>query len=432
MKHKAFLFISGLLLLVFESALVSAADVRSYISGSGSYRSVIIEGVIEPGDHERFLRVIQENQGNISGLYIFSPGGDFYEAMKIGRSMRALELSSQVPMRDSLNRPVCESGLPGQAPQVPSNCICASACFFIHIGAVHRGGNYLAVHRPYFARGIFGELTQSEAQAAFDDLQQSARQYMFEMGVPQHIQEEILGTPSERTLILDDSVVKTYFWGALPYRHEWKRNRCIFLTEQESLRLEEYSERLIRAARSPKIRILDSERSDFAALQEKQRQEMRCDIEIENNSRIEAYSRYFGISPSDYASQDFSKWSDSIKYLGMSFSEILLEGGFVEDNGFSPVLKREATHNSPLILLMGSATNERNVVSISMVSTPSPSVQYINGLVQTLDVTWGVSSVGDGETEWLWQNQDFNAKLMLEPASASGPFLSLTIRSRTR
>ena len=36
----------------------------------------------------------------------------------------------------------------------------------------------------YFEKGYFGNLTEAEAKKAFDTLQDSAREYMLEMGVP--------------------------------------------------------------------------------------------------------------------------------------------------------------------------------------------------------------------------------------------------------
>lgn len=58
-----------------------AADIRPYIFGSGAYRLIVIEGNIEPGDYDNFLRIVKENQGQVSGVWLFTPGGDFQEAM---------------------------------------------------------------------------------------------------------------------------------------------------------------------------------------------------------------------------------------------------------------------------------------------------------------------------------------------------------------
>jgi hypothetical protein len=128
-----------------------AADIRPFIPGTGSYRAIVIEGPIVSGDFDTFVRIVRENEGQVSGVFCFSPGGNFYEAMKIGRAMRKLELSSQAPMRDQAGHPSC-SGDFGPKPYDQRNCTCASAGFFIHIGGIHRGGTFLAVHRPYFER----------------------------------------------------------------------------------------------------------------------------------------------------------------------------------------------------------------------------------------------------------------------------------------
>jgi len=415
---------------MLHSTLAAAADIRPFISGSGSYRTIVIEGNIEPGDFETFVRIAKENQGKISGVHIFSPGGDFYEAMKIGRAMRALELSSQVPMRSQSGQPSCEDIL-GIKPNDPKNCTCASAGFFIHIGAVHRGGTYLAVHRPYFAKGKFGDLSQADAQKAFDALQESARAYMQEMGVPKHIQEDVLGTPSERALVLDDKTVKTYFWLELPYRHEWKKNRCSKLSESETQRTEDYSRRLLRARSASDADFSKAEWNDLTALQKKQDEERRCDIEIEKQSRIDAYARYFGVKPTDYAGQNFSKWSDGAKYLGRRFYELQAEDRFDEEKfAGSSFLKRAATANAPAISLSDSRASQKVVTRISMVSTPNPSPEYTQRLVQSLESAWGKRSGGNGTTEWLWDKKGFSAKLSYEPVSAEGPFLGLVIDSK--
>lgn len=420
-----------LLFAVLHTTEASAADIRPFISGSGSYRAIVIEGNVEPGDFETFVRIAKENQGKVSGVYIFSPGGDFYEAMKIGRAMRALELSSQVPMRGSAGRPVCEDDGFGPKPKDPNNCTCASAGFFIHIGAIHRGGTYLAVHRPYFAKGKFGDLSQKDAQKAFDALQESARTYMQEMGVPKHIQEDALGTPSERALVLDDKTVKTYFWGALPYRHEWKKNRCTKLSELEAQRAENYSRRLLRARSTSEADLSKSDWIDLTALQKKQDEELRCDIEIEKQSRIDAYARYFGIKPTDYAGQNFSKWTDSAKYLGRQFYELQAEERFDEEKfAGSSFLKRTATANAPYLSLSDSRASPKVVTHISMVSTPNPSPEYTQRLIQSLESAWGKRSGGNGTTEWLWDKKEFSAKLTYEPVSAEGPFLGLVIDSK--
>jgi hypothetical protein len=415
-------------LAMLHITAAKAAEIRPFISDSGLYRAIVIEGNIEPGDFETFIQIAKENKGKISSVHIFSAGGDFYEAMKIGRAMRALELSSHVPMRSQSGLPVCDDMF-GVKPIDPNNCTCASAGFFVHIGAIHRGGTYLAVHRPYYKKGKFGDLSQADAQKAFDTLQESARAYMQEMGVPKHIQEDVLGTPSERALVLDDKVVKTYFWLELPYRHEWKINRCSTLSESEKERAAAYSRRLLQARSAAVVDFSKAEWNDFAVLQKKQDEERHCESEIEKRSRIDAYIRYFGVMPADYADQNFSKWSDATKYLGKRFYELQAEERFDEQKLIgSTSLNRPATASAPTISLSDSHGSPKVVSWIGMVSTPNPSPEYTQRLVQSLESAWGKRTGGNGATEWLWVKKDFSAKLTYEPISAEGAYLGLVIK----
>jgi hypothetical protein len=280
--------------VVVSPERVGAADIHPLISGS--YRAIVIEGAIEPGDFATFIRLVRENQSHISTVYIFSPGGDFYEAMKIGRAMRALDLASQVPMRSPSGHPICEEfeGVEPK-PSDPNNCVAASAAFFIHIGGTHRGGTYLAVHRPSFEKGNFGNLSEADARKVFDALQVQAREYMEEMGVPKHIQEEVLSTPSDRVSILDEKTVKTYFWKDLPYLDEWIRNRCSRMSDGEKLRMETYVRR---------AEISKAEQEDRLLLSSKQREELDCAVNIWSHLRALAYEKYFGEKPNDFANHN--------------------------------------------------------------------------------------------------------------------------------
>lgn len=431
MAKRLLVTVLSLLLAILQTAVTRAADIRPIISGSGLYRTIVIEGNIEPGDFETFVRIAKENQGKIGQVYIFSPGGDFYEAMKIGRAMRALELPSQVPMRSASGRPVCDDDGFSLIPKDQNNCTCASAGFFIHIGAIHRGGTYLAVHRPYFAKGKFGDLSQADAQKAFDALQDSARAYMQEMGVPKHIQEDVLGTPSERALVLDDKTVKTYFWLELPYRHEWKKNRCSKLSESETQRVEDYDRRLLRARSAYNADLSKEERSDLSDINKKRDEESRCNNNIERQSRIDAYVRYFGVKPTDYADHNFAKWSSATKYIGRRFYELLGEERFDEEKILgASFLTRSATANSPNISLRDSQYNPKVVTWISLVSTPNPSSEFTQRLVHSLEGAWGKKSGGNGTTEWLWDNKEFSAKLSHERVSSEAPYLSLSIDAK--
>lgn len=328
-----------------------AADIRPFIPGTGSYRAIVIEGPIVSGDFDTFVRIVRENEGQVSGVFCFSPGGNFYEAMKIGRAMRKLELSSQAPMRDQAGHPSC-SGDFGPKPYDQRNCTCASAGFFIHIGGIHRGGTFLAVHRPYFEKGALGQLSLLEAKSALARLQQSAQEYMTEMGVPAHVQDDLLGTASDRALVLDETTIKTYFWGDLPYIYEWTKDKCRVLSDAERERSENYSRRLAGVASASDADFSKTEWADLGALQKKQDTEHKCKLSIGQKRRADAYARYFGEKANDFASQNFDKWSEASKYLGKRFYDLLSEENFEQDAmGDMSSLKRNATASAPYIRL---------------------------------------------------------------------------------
>jgi hypothetical protein len=385
-----------ILVLAFQLATLAslsieaiAADIRPVIPGGGSYREIVIEGPIKPGDFETFIKIIRENQGQISGVTLYSPGGDFYEAMKIGRALRTFQLHSQAPMRDASGRPTCDDE-PFSQPTDKKNCTCASACFFIHIGATHKGGTFLAVHRPYFEKGEFGNLPEAEAKKAFDALQDSARDYMLEMGVPKHIQEDVLGTPSDRALILDEKTVKTYFWGGLPYLDEWKKNKC---------------------------------------------EESKCQIAIDRQNRVAAYEKYFHVKTSDTANHNFSKWSSAADYLGRNYYELMSEEKFDEGKTMSDStdlssLQRPATATAPSVLLSDFPPNRARVVTlVYLTSLPNPSQEFIQRVVATLEAAWGKRSVSNGSSEWQWISDKFAAKLE-SLGSGEGQILILSIRAK--
>ena len=292
-KHGAYALLIAAHVLIGRLGIATAADIRP--ESAGSLRMIAIEGTIVPGDFDTFVRIVRENQGHISGVYCFSAGGNLYEAMKIGRAMRALELSSQAPMRDEAGRPSCSLGL--SKPHDPKNCTCASAGFFVHIAATHRGGTFLAAHRPYFEKGTFSQLSLSDAHRALDGLQQSVREYMTEMGVPVHIQYEVLNTEPDHVLILNEAAIKTNLWGDLPYIREWMQDKCRMLSAAERARVEYYYRRLALSDAG----LSNAEQADLHGLDKKWDQQLKCEVSIREQRHTDAYAKYFSERPNELA-----------------------------------------------------------------------------------------------------------------------------------
>ena len=83
--------IATIVSLAIPGDAVTAADIR--VSAQGPLQGIVIEGPIEAGDSITFIKLVKDNQAELNNVYIYSPGGDFEEAMKIGRAMRSLEMN---------------------------------------------------------------------------------------------------------------------------------------------------------------------------------------------------------------------------------------------------------------------------------------------------------------------------------------------------
>lgn len=285
-------------------------------------------------------------------------------------------------------------------PKDKKNYICASSGFFIYIAGVCRSGYIIGVHRPYFQKGKFGNLNQTDAQIAFNLLQKSSKDYMNEMGVPSHVQDKLLATQSNSIWMLDTNTINTYFHNHAPYRLEWLKNRCSNADKDE---------------------------------------ENKCWQLTIFNSRLEAYERYFGKKPNDIENYDFSAWCNVKNYLNQPYHKILSKEYFEDDKyGEFDFLSRGAYVNSPAISLRDSISKNRVVRTISLYSW-DPSTEFVKLLLQNLVQCWGdgkpirdpnawiwdASYINEDILSYHWENQQFNA--VLELVDHYNPFHRTTI-----
>jgi hypothetical protein len=135
---------------------------------ANSCSHALIKGTIEKGDYDRFRVFYKERYRFMSTVYLVSPGGDAYEAMKIGRLLRKYLSTVVAPFTSgndavlyhlSRDNPVCRG---------PS-CTCASACALIWFGGVSRLG-IVGVHRPRFTDPQFSALPPGEASTVYKQL----------------------------------------------------------------------------------------------------------------------------------------------------------------------------------------------------------------------------------------------------------------------
>ena len=428
-----FYVVTLLLFLLGTCCFIDAAEIRLHTSNSDSFAMLVIEGDIEAGDYDRFIKIIEENQKRISVVYLYSRGGDVVEAMKIGRAMRALELSSHVPMRDSQGLPSCSSlGFDLPTPKDIKNCTCASAAFFIHIGAVHRSGNYLAVHRAYVDKKSFRELNEEKAKKLFDNIQEMTKIYMTEMGVPKYIQENILSISSDDILVLDENTVKTYFTGYIPYKDEWLKAKCPGLNSEDNLSYKNYLSKLAGLRSASDIDAFKPELEKFKHLQRKHNEENECKDRIIKENRIIAFNKFFGARPSDHTNHDFNKWVNAINYIDKNMDDVMVEENFKESKalGFT-YLKRNSTAYSPSCMLSNKPDAKRIINSV-WVTRVKPSPEFLQKLLNTIEAAWGKPLNDNLLDGYVWTKENFQAILILNPTSADGEFISLNISKKSK
>lgn len=147
--------LTSIFILSLVPTLSSAADFLFSKPENGNV-SLSISGEIKPGDYNRFIEYISNNQVTFlhsSTIFLDSPGGDVTDAIKIAE---AIEHASYFVI-------------------VKQEAVCASACFMLYIGGAGRAAiGKVLIHRPYYSAGI----PEKQYDIAADRNRQSAAMKM--------------------------------------------------------------------------------------------------------------------------------------------------------------------------------------------------------------------------------------------------------------
>jgi len=171
---------SRLLLIIacVIAAVRIACGATIEITGKQSPIGIKIEGEIVPDDALKLLRTYEYfGQFAGAGIFLFSRGGNIEEAMKIGRLIRRLRLSTYAPARDYEILAL---------PADQANNVCASACVLVWVASARRTGDILILHRPYPAPESVGKLSDIEFEALESNAISRVRIYLQQMELPQY------------------------------------------------------------------------------------------------------------------------------------------------------------------------------------------------------------------------------------------------------
>lgn len=388
---------------------VAAADIYPDIKFLGSEHSeIVIEGEIKKGDYQKFVQLLEEGQGRFDGVILMSPGGNFDEAVKIGRVLRELQLDSSIPYRNENGSPACRL----VEPRIEQNCTCLSACFFIHVGASSRTGDYAGVHRPFIQPEQFKNLSREEARQAFTDLQNEAQEYLREMNVPDKVQEIIFATPSDQIQLLAPDIIKGHFLGPLPYLAEWYRAKCSALTPDEIALWKGLSER------GKKQELHPEETLTLEKIKELARGEIECRTREMKQARVAAFEAFFHQAPNDYRNHKFSIWSEATELIGLP-SDILQSQGFANDPLLAGLsnrinLKRSASPSTPEIFASDSYMPSAGTIGVIHVKSHyDPSDVFVESVLDELVEKLGKPDNSSTANLWHWTGSKFSATLQL-------------------
>ena len=164
----------------------SAAAMTFRVGEDGRANWVLGIGVIEQGDDERLLRILETRQ--VDTLVLASPGGSVDASMVLGHVVRDRRLNTVVP----------------------TGAECLSACFFAYVAGNHRWvaeGATLGVHQ--FSGGTWNETAENVQQAA-QVVVAELIQFSFEMGIGIEALHVALRTPPEEIHIFSRIELERY------------------------------------------------------------------------------------------------------------------------------------------------------------------------------------------------------------------------------
>jgi hypothetical protein len=173
-------FLNVLLLALVVSSPAKCGEIKTYVATQYGLtaRHLVFEGTIEHGDADKMLKAIAGFKQPVLSITFASPGGDLQEGLQISAILNASLIRVDAPFITSYG--LCfDDGVENDA-----NCMCYSTCALIWLSATHRSmGGTIGIHRPYYPRAQFGQLSASDAEASYANLAVWLGQYLGNEGV---------------------------------------------------------------------------------------------------------------------------------------------------------------------------------------------------------------------------------------------------------
>lgn len=166
-----------ILLLSFSSVALAATFEQ------GGECIIALNGTIDnrtPSDLSKFYTLVNNSTAkgcNMMMLTLDSNGGDVVAAMEAGTFVREKKMATTVRPKS-----------------------CASACVLLYVGGVRRFGFSFGLHRPY---SIKLSMNQSEAKNQYEQINNSIRQYLTRMNIPERLLDIMNSTSPDKVKWID-------------------------------------------------------------------------------------------------------------------------------------------------------------------------------------------------------------------------------------
>jgi hypothetical protein len=224
------------------ASLVGASSARA-LEDVKVFRGVLVlEGKIEAGDFDK-VRSFLGNKANFEringGVFAASPGGNLVEAIKIGRLIRALRLSTEAP-----SGPPTEARRFSQPVIAPNNLVnprinyqCSSACFFIYVSGVYRSLGWvgrLGIHRPTQLESETNKLDVEQATNLAWRVRGFVKKYLDDMNVPDKYVDLMYSVPPNEVRWISQSEFESDIEGFVPDAKRWLSTKCNLQTKDEA------------------------------------------------------------------------------------------------------------------------------------------------------------------------------------------------------
>lgn len=195
--------------------------------------ALLLEGKIVRGDYVR-LRGFLSDRANFDkisrGVFLASPGGDVAEAIRLGRLIRALNLSTEAPSGERRGWKPTASDIDALDLRDPRhNYGCASACFLLFVAGIHRNINWagrLGIHRPFRMQGNSTSLRPGDDLFINTAVRAAIESYLREMDVPDKYVNAMFATPSGRLRWISQRELDADLDGFIPKLKDIIDRRC--------------------------------------------------------------------------------------------------------------------------------------------------------------------------------------------------------------